>query len=47
MVFADRELAKRLEAGEGYACAQFAEARKRVSPGCDSEWMRCAGVTMC
>ena len=46
MVFADRELAERLEAAEGYACAQFAEARKRQFPECGSEWMRCAGATV-
>lgn len=45
-MFADRELAKRLEAAEGYACAQFAEARKRVSPECGSVWVRCAGATV-
>jgi hypothetical protein len=46
MVFADCELAKRLEAAEGYACAQFAEVRKRQFPECGSEWMRCAGATV-
>lgn len=46
MVFADRELTMRLEAAEGYACAQFAEARKRVFPECGSTWMRCAGATV-
>ena len=44
MVFADCELAKRLEAAEGYACAQFADVRKRQFPECGSEWMRCAGA---
>jgi GNAT superfamily N-acetyltransferase len=46
MMFADRELAKRLEAGEGYACAQFAEARRRIFPESASTWMRCAGTTV-
>ena len=46
MMFADRELAKRLEAAEGYACAEFARARKRVSPDTTSEWMKCAGTTV-
>ncbi len=46
MIFADRELAMRLEAAEGYACAHFAEARKRVFPECGSVWMRCAGATV-
>lgn len=46
MMFADRELAKRLEAAEGYACAQFAEARKRVFPDTTSTWITCAGATV-
>jgi hypothetical protein len=46
MVFADRELAKRLEAAEGYACAQFAQTRKRQFPECTSAWMKCAGTTV-
>jgi GNAT superfamily N-acetyltransferase len=45
MIFADRELAKRLEAAEGYACAQFAEARKQLFPKSTSIWMKCAGAT--
>jgi GNAT superfamily N-acetyltransferase len=46
MVFADRELAKRLEAAESYACAQFAEARQRMIPECGSVWVKCAGATV-
>jgi len=46
MVFADRELASRLEAAEGYACAQFADARKRLDPKSPSTWMQCAGATV-
>jgi GNAT superfamily N-acetyltransferase len=46
MIFADRELAKRLEAAEGYACAQFADARKRLFPQSSSAWMKCAGATV-
>src|SRR5690349_7303804 len=42
--FADHALAQRLEAAEGYACAQFAITRKRLFPACDSAWMRCAGA---
>lgn len=45
-MFADRDLAKRLEAAEGYACAQFAEARKRLFPESTSAWMKCAGATV-
>ncbi|HKF47931.1 MAG TPA: GNAT family N-acetyltransferase [Terracidiphilus sp.] len=37
MLFADLDLARRLEAAEGYACAQFALARRRVSPESASE----------
>lgn len=46
MIFANGELAKRLEAAEGFACAQFAEARKRLFSTCSSTWMRCAGATV-
>lgn len=46
MIFADQELAKRLEAAEAYACAQFAEARRRLFPECTSTWIRCAGATV-
>lgn len=46
MIFADRELAKRLEAAEGYACAEFADARGRVDPQSSSAWMKCAGATV-
>jgi len=46
MIFADLGLAKRLEAAEAYACAQFAEARLRIHPKCTSAWMKCAGTTV-
>ena len=46
MTFADRELAKRLEAAEGYACAQFAQARKKLDPQSSSTWLKCAGATV-
>src|SRR5579863_4158369 len=46
MMFANLELAKRLEAAEAYACAQFAEARKRLHPASASAWMECAGATV-
>ncbi|HXS76644.1 MAG TPA: hypothetical protein VN753_10735 [Terracidiphilus sp.] len=46
MIFADRELGKRLEAAEGYACAEFADARKRIDPQSSSTWMKCAGATV-
>jgi hypothetical protein len=44
MIFANRELAQRLEAVEGYACREFAVARKKTFPQCDSEWVRIAGA---
>jgi GNAT superfamily N-acetyltransferase len=44
MIFADHALAERLEAAEGFACAQFAAARKRLFSECDSAWMKCAGA---
>jgi GNAT superfamily N-acetyltransferase len=46
MIFADLALARRLEAAEGYACAEFAEARRRLFPESASEWMKCAGATV-
>ena len=46
MIFADRSLAMRLEGAEAYACAQFAEARKRLFPDSTSAWMKCAGATV-
>jgi GNAT superfamily N-acetyltransferase len=44
MIFADYALAQRLERAEGYACAQFAAARRKMFPKCGSEWIRCAGA---
>jgi GNAT superfamily N-acetyltransferase len=46
MIFADRELAKRLEAAEGYGCAQFADARKLLNPHSTSTRMDHAGTTV-
>ena len=46
MLFANLELAKRLEAAEAYSCEQFAVARKRMFPESTSEWMKCAGATV-
>jgi GNAT superfamily N-acetyltransferase len=42
-MLSDLQLASRLERAEGYACAQFAEARQRLVPGSSSEWMEFAG----
>ncbi|MBV8113973.1 MAG: GNAT family N-acetyltransferase [Silvibacterium sp.] len=44
MVFADLNLARRLERAEGYACRAFAEARARLDPASGSTWMECAGA---
>lgn len=44
MVFSDRGLARRLERAEGHACAQFAEARRRLCPETRAEWIECAGA---
>jgi GNAT superfamily N-acetyltransferase len=43
-MFADHALSKRLERAEGFACAQFAESRARLSPESSAEWMECAGT---
>ena len=44
MPFSDLTLSKRLESAEGYACAQFAEARRRLFPDSGAEWIECAGA---
>lgn len=44
MLFTDSTLARRLEAAEGFAGAQFALARRSVQPQCESEAIRIAGV---
>jgi GNAT superfamily N-acetyltransferase len=44
MPFADLALAQRLERTEGYACAQFAAARKRIHPESTSTWAERAGA---
>jgi GNAT superfamily N-acetyltransferase len=46
MIFANLDLAKRLEAAEAFSCAQFAVTRKRLYPESTSEWMKCAGATV-
>ena len=46
MIFSDLMLARRLEAAEGFAGAQFAEARSRLFPQCGSTWTKCAGATL-
>ena len=44
MRFSDLALSRRLERAEGYACAQFGEARRRLFPDSGSEWMECSGA---
>jgi len=46
MIFSDLALSRRLENAEGYACAQFAEVRRRRFPDSGSEWIQCAGATV-
>jgi GNAT superfamily N-acetyltransferase len=44
MVFADLDLARRLERTEGRSCREFAEARHRLSPESGATWIECAGA---
>jgi GNAT superfamily N-acetyltransferase len=44
MVFSDLALSRRLERAEGHACAQFAEARRRLFPDSGAEWIDYAGA---
>jgi hypothetical protein len=44
MVFADLDLAKRLERTEGRSCLGFAEVRSQVYPESGATWMECAGA---
>ena len=44
MVFSDLVLSRRLERAEGNACAQHAEARRRLFPDSGAEWIECAGA---
>src|SRR5436190_9296374 len=44
MLFSNLELARRLEGAEGYSCAQFAEARRRISPGSGAAVLECGGA---
>ena len=46
MLFANHELARRLEAAEAFACAGFAQARAHVFPDCGSEWTVVDGATV-
>ena len=44
MVFADLDLARRLERAEGSTCRDFAEARHRLSPASGATWIECDGA---
>jgi len=42
--FSDLALSRRLERAEGYACAEFAEARRQLFPASGAEWVQCGGA---
>lgn len=44
MLFSNLALARRLERAEGFACTQFAEARRAQFPDSGAEWIECAGA---
>src|ERR1700749_4531516 len=44
MVFADLDLARRLERTEGQSCLGFAKARSHLFPESGATWMECAGA---
>jgi len=44
MPFSDLALARRLERAEGFACVQFAEARRRLFPQTGADWIEHAGT---
>jgi GNAT superfamily N-acetyltransferase len=44
MIFADLQLARRLERAEGQACLEFAQARRLLYPDSGAEWIECAGA---
>jgi hypothetical protein len=44
MIFADLELARRLERTEGHACREFAEARRRHDPESGATSIECGGA---
>ena len=44
MLFSDLLLSRRLERAEGFACAQHAVARRRLSTESSAEWMECGGA---
>ena len=44
MIFADLELARRLERAEGSACASFIDARARIMPDSGAAWIDIGGA---
>jgi GNAT superfamily N-acetyltransferase len=44
MPFSDLSLSRRLERAEGHACAEYAEARRRLYPDSGAGWIECAGA---
>lgn len=44
MLSSDLSLSRRLERAEGFACTQFAAARRRQFPASGAEWTECAGA---
>jgi GNAT superfamily N-acetyltransferase len=44
MLCSDLALSRRLERAEGFACVQFAAARRSKFPASGAEWMECAGA---
>jgi GNAT superfamily N-acetyltransferase len=44
MIFSDLALSQRLERAEGFACAQYAQTRRRQFPESDAEWIECGGA---
>jgi GNAT superfamily N-acetyltransferase len=44
MIFSDIELSRRLERAEGFACAQYAPARRKQFPESRAAWMECGGT---
>jgi GNAT superfamily N-acetyltransferase len=44
MLFSDIALSRRLEQAEGYACAQYAVARRHLFPESGAEWIQCGGA---
>jgi GNAT superfamily N-acetyltransferase len=44
MIFSDLALSRRLERAEGFACAQYAQSRRKQFPTSKAEWVECGGA---